>query len=403
MTATRIGRVATLAVAAAVWVVAAAALWRTRVPTDLHLPELDPTTVFGAHATRAGIRFDRFLDYAWLLGTLAEIATLVVLVRRGPRLARSLGLGPVNAGIVTGVVVSTVVWTVSLPFDFAGAWWSRRHGISKESWSAIVFSPWQGLLARTAAIVVVLALLLLLARRFAQSWWIPGAAILFALGVLIQFLLPYANRTGTHPVRSPTLRAAIARLETSENAGHPVVRIQPVHDSTTAANAYAVGIGPSRSLFLWDTLLDGRFTRREVQFVAGHELAHLARRHIWKGLAWGVLFGAPILAAVAFATGRRGGLRNAGTVPLALLTVVVLQLVLTPLENVVSRRYEAEADWVGLQGTHDPAAARGLFKGFVTTDLQDPDPPGWVHLFLDDHPTALHRIEQADAWEALHR
>src|SRR5205814_1461697 len=83
--------------------------------------------------------------------------------------------------------------------------------------------------------------------------------------------------------------------------------------------AYAIGIGPSQTVFLWDTLLDGRFTPREVRFVTGHELAHLARRHIWKGLAWGVLFGVPILAAVAVATGRRGGLRNPETVPVALL------------------------------------------------------------------------------------
>ena len=176
-----------------------------------------------------------------------------------------------------------------------------------------------------------------------------------------------------------------------------------MHDSTTAANAYAIGIGPSRSVFLWDTLLDGRFTPREVRFVAGHELAHLARRHIWKGLGWGALIGIPILAAVAFVTGRRGGLRDPGTVPLALLTITVLQVALTPLQNAVSRRYEAEADWIGLEGTRDPAAARGLFKGFARTDLQDPQPPTWVHVFLDDHPTPLHRIEQADAWAALHR
>jgi STE24 endopeptidase len=402
MTATRIGRVATLAVGAAVWALAAAALWRTKVPSDLQLPSLNPTSVFGADAIRAGERYERFFDYDWLLGTLAELATLVVLVRRGPRLARSLGLGPVNAGIITGVFVTTVLWAVSLPFDIAAAWWSRRHGISKESWGSIVFSPWQGLLGRTFAVVIVLALLLLLARRFANSWWIPGAAIVFTLAVVIQFVLPYLNRVGTRPVRSPALREAIERLEAREGAGDPTVRIQPVHASTTAANAYAIGIGPSRSVFLWDTLFDGRFTRREIRFVTGHELAHLARRHIWKGLAWGVLFGVPLLAAVAVATGRRGGLRNPGTVPLALLTLVVLQLALKPLENTVSRRYEAEADWVGLDGTRDPAAARGLFKGFVTTDLQDPQPPGWVHVFLDDHPTALHRVEQAAAWSSLH-
>ena len=402
MTATRIGRAATLAVAAAVWGLAAAALWRTKVPADLHLPTLDPSSVFGPRVMRAGVRYERLLDYDWLLGTLAEVATLVVLVRRGPRLARSLGLGPVNAGIITGVVVTTVVWGVSLPFDLVAAWWSRRHGISRESWSSIVFSPWEGLLGKTVATVLVLALLLALARRFAQSWWIPGAIIVFALATVLQLVLPYVNRIGTHPVRSTSLAAAIDRLEAREHSGDPVVRIQPVHDNTTAANAYAIGIGPSQTVFLWDTLLDGRFTPREVRFVTGHELAHLARRHIWKGLAWGVLFGVPILAAVAVATGRRGGLRNPETVPVALLALAVLQLALAPLENAVSRRYEAEADWVGLGGTRDPAAARGLFEGFVRTDLQDPAPPAWVHVFLDDHPTPLHRVEQADAWAALH-
>jgi len=385
------------------WALAAAALWRTKVPADLHLPSLDPGSVFGAHAVRAGVRYERFFDYDWLLGTVAKIGTLVVLVRRGPRLARSLGLGPVNAGIITGVVVTTILWAVSVPFELAAAWWARRHGISKDSWVSIVLSPWESFLGKTFATVIVLALLLLLARRFARSWWIPGATILFALALLLQFVSPYANRIGTHPVRSPSLASAIARLETREHAGHPVVRVESVHDSTTAANAYAVGIGPSRSVFVWDTLLDGRFTKREVQFVTGHELAHLARRHIWKGVAWGALLGVPILAAVAYATGRRGGLRNPGTVPLALLTLVVLQLALTPLENAVSRRYEAEADWIGLAGVRDPAAARGLFKGFVRTDLQDPAPPGWVHVFLDDHPTPLHRVEQADAWAVQHR
>jgi len=386
-----------------VWALAAAALWRTKVPADLRLPSLDPSSVFGARTVRAGVRYERFFDYDWLLGTIAGIGTLVVMVRRGPRLARSLGLGPVNAGIIIGVVVTTVLWAVSIPFDIAAAWWERRHGISKDSWASIVFAPWQGLLGKTFGTVIVLALLLLLARRFTRSWWIPAATILLALAMLLQFVLPYVNRIGTHPVRSPRLAAAIDRLEARERAGSPAVRIEPMHDSTTAANAYAIGIGPSRSVFLWDTLLDGRFTPREVRFVAGHELAHLARRHIWKGLGWGALIGIPILAAVAFVTGRRGGLRDPGTVPLALLTITVLQVALTPLQNAVSRRYEAEADWIGLEGTRDPAAARGLFKGFARTDLQDPQPPAWVHVFLDDHPTPLHRIEQADAWAALHR
>jgi Zn-dependent protease with chaperone function len=403
MIATRIGRVATLAVLAGLWALAASLLWRTQVPSNLHLPSLDPNAVFGAKAVRAGERYERFLDYNWLLGTIASLVTLVVMVHRAPRLAASLGLGRVNAAIVTGLVVLTVVWAVSLPFGFAAAWWERRHGISKESWDSIVFSPWGQLLGTTLGAVVTLGILLLLAKRLPRTWWVAGGLLLLALAFALQVVTPYLNRVGTHPVRSHRLAAAIERLEGREGAGDPTVRIEPVKDRTTAANAYAIGLGPSSSVFIWDTLLDGRFTLREVRFVVAHELAHIARRHLWRGLGWGALIGFPILAAAALVTRRRGGILEPGRIALALLTITALQLALTPFTNAVSRRYEAEADWVGMQGTQDPQAARGLFKEFVVTDLQDPDPPGWAHVFLDDHPPPLTRVEQAEAFRRLTR
>ena len=141
-----------------------------------------------------------------------------------------------------------------------------------------------------------------------------------------------------------------------------------------------------------------RLTRRVV------DLAHLV--HVYERIEVGAVDageGAAYRETLAFVTGRRGGLRNPGTVPLALLTITLLQLALTPFTNTVSRRYEAEADWVGLQGTQDPEGAKGLFKGFVSTDLQDPNPPGWAHVFLDDHPPLLTRVEQAEAFKRQSR
>jgi STE24 endopeptidase len=140
-----------------------------------------------------------------------------------------------------------------------------------------------------------------------------------------------------------------------------------------------------------------------VRFVAAHELAHLARDHILKSVGWFALFAAPILGAAAFFTDPRGGLRNPGTVPLALLVIVATQLVTLPLQNAISRRYEAEADWVALTATRDPEAAKALFRRFARTSLQDPSPPWLAILFLDDHPTVLARIEQAAAWKQRQR
>src|SRR5437879_1072679 len=215
MTAIRIVRPATLAVvpAAAAWIVAGAALWRTKVPADLELPALDARSVFGANAVRAGERYDRFFEFEWLLATIVGIAALALMARYGPRLARSLGLGRVNAGIITGVVVTTVLWAVAIPFDIAASWWERRHSISRESWSSIVISEWPALLRGTLYTFIVLAVVLLFAKWLGQKWWLGAAGVILVLALGLQFVLPYLLRIGTHPVRSPALAAELRQLQ----------------------------------------------------------------------------------------------------------------------------------------------------------------------------------------------
>ena len=131
----------------------------------------------------------------------------------------------------------------------------------------------------------------------------------------------------------------------------------------------------------------------------GHELGHLVRNHPLRAVGWFGLLVLPVLLVAAFTA----DIRRPAAVPLALLVIAVAQLAILPLRNTISRRYEREADWIGLNGTRDPAAARGLFSGFVATSLQDPSPPGWVHVLLDDHPTALQRVEMARAWRDRNR
>jgi STE24 endopeptidase len=76
----------------------------------------------------------------------------------------------------------------------------------------------------------------------------------------------------------------------------------------------------------------------------------------------------------------------------------VLQLASAPLTNHISRRMEAEADWKALEVTNDPAALEGLMRGFSTTSLADPDPPGWAQLMLGTHPSLADRVAMAQAW-----
>ena len=163
------------------------------------------------------------------------------------------------------------------------------------------------------------------------------------------------------------------------------------------------GFGPSATVILWSTLLDGRFTRGEQDAVIAHELGHVRSRHIVKGIGWAALVALPALWLAAFATRRRGGVGDPVNLPFVFRVLTVTWLLVTPLENVVSRRYEAEADWRSLTATHDPAAARRLFQSFEQTSLEDPDPPLWDYIWLQTHPTLAQRIAMAERWRTRTR
>jgi Zn-dependent protease with chaperone function len=152
-------------------------------------------------------------------------------------------------------------------------------------------------------------------------------------------------------------------------------------------------------VILWDTVTLKPVTIRELGPVIAHELAHLKSNHILKSVGLFALFAFPLAFAIALATRGRGGMFEPGAVPQAILVFVLLSVVTTPLQNAFHRRYETEADWVGLNATKDPAAQRDTMRLLAVTAKSRPDPPAVEHLFEDGHPTILERIALTKAWE----
>jgi STE24 endopeptidase len=398
MTATRILKVGTIVLAAGLWLVAAVFLWRTTVP-DLRLPNLVARDYFSAHDLRRTADFAGALRIEWVIATLVQLAALAGLALLGRRIARGFELGRVGTGVMVGAVVTTALWLVGLPFGFFELWWQHRYGLSRESYGSWLFAQWPAVLGQVVGLTILLTLLLLLAGWFRRNWWAAAAPLVIAIGALFAFVAPLLASIGTHGVTDKALASDIRALEHKEGVSGTPVRVEDVSDKTPAVNAETLGYGPTTRVILWDTLLNGRFDRGEVRFVTSHELGHVKRKHIWRGLGWSVLFSFPLLALTAEITRRRGGLALPENVPLALLALAVLGLLLTPLGNAISRRYEAEADWIALQTTHDPSSARGMFKAFAAVDLAQPNPPFWSYVLLDDHPTTMQRLSMTKAWE----
>ena len=301
-----------------------------------------------------------------------------------------------------GLVAVVAVWLVQLPLGGVRHWWNRRYGLSRQAYGDWLGDQAIGLGLRAVLVSLAVVGAVFLATRLGRRWWIAGAPALVALGavfVLAQPLVvqPLFNRF--EPLPDQRLAAEVRRLGERLGVEVETVEVADASRRTTTANAYVAGIGPSRRVVLYDNAL-AELSEGELLAIAAHELAHVARRHLWKGTAWFALLSLPALYLVAVATERRGGAAEPAAVPLGLLVVVVFSLVTLPLQNAVSRRYEREADWLALEATRDPDSVASLDRRLVRTNLADPDPPEWVTFWFGTHPPAVDRIGMAEAWTA---
>lgn len=387
-------------------VAAGALLWHTKVP-DLALPDLDPRDFFSAAELGRIEDYRRWSRILFLASLAVEVAVLALLVWKAGALAGRLGRigrGCVRTGVLVGMAVVVAVWLAGLPFAATAHRRRREFDLSEQGWGGWLADRATSLAVEAALVAIAVAGAVWLATRLGPRWWLAGAPALVAIAVL--FILaqplviqPLFNRFEPLPDRNLARQIEVL----AERMGVDVddVLVADASRRTTTANAYVAGIGPTRRIVLDDTLLDGRFTEGEILEVSAHELAHVERRHLWKGLGWFALLAVPGVFLLAWVTERRGGLAQPRLVPLGLAFAFAYVLVTQPFANAVSRRYEAEADWIALQTTDDPESAVALERRFVTTSLSDPEPPAWVTFWLATHPPPLDRIAMAEAFRRL--
>jgi STE24 endopeptidase len=387
-------------VVAAGWALAATSLWGTVVPDDLELPVDRAAASFDAGAAREARDFERLLMWLGLAGQVALVLVLALYARHGVRLMRESAAGPIGTGFLLGILGIALVWLVQVPFGLVETWWVRRHDVVEVGYLEWLVGDFLALSSEAVFLCLVLLVVMALARVLRSAWWLPAAAAFTGLALLFAWVGPYLVVGLERP--APDVAADARRLAPQQGVEGVPVRVEPVREFTEAPNAYAMGLGDTRRVVLWDTLAED-FPRAEVRSVLSHEFGHLQHDHIRKSIAWLGLGFVPTALLVALVTRRRGGLGDPRAVPLALLVFVVVQLALSPLQSAVSRSMEAEADWAALEATRDPDALRSLHHRFTREALADPDPPGWFHVAFSSHPSGAERVAMAMAWQERRR
>lgn len=380
-------------------------LWRTSVP-DIDLVEVAASEEFEADVLRDGDEYRRGTRSFWVGLTLVQILVLALLAWRARWLVARLEPrtpGRVRTAVALGVLAAIAVWLASLPLGAGRHAWRRSFDVTNQSYGGWLVDSATNLLVTALLVALGVGVVVWLAGLLGANWWLAGGVAIAACGFAFVLLQPVVVQPLVNdftPLEDERLEADVRELAAAVGVEIGGVEIRDQSRRTRSANARVTGLGPSRRVVVDDTLLGAdAFERAEVRAVIAHELAHVARNHVWKGVAWFALIVIPAAAALALILERirPGGAANPALVPMGLLLALLIFLATAPLQNAVSRRYEAEADWIALRATDDPSAFEKLVKGFVITNVGDPTRPGWVTQLLGTHPDALERIGMARA------
>jgi len=338
---------------------------------------------------------DRASGYHRPLYAAALVRLVIVLAVFGAFAGRSLGgLGRLGDAAAWAALVLAAVGVATLPLDlWRGLYRERRFGLSTQT-----LGGWLADRAKGEAVEIVLgatvwATAIALVHALPR-WWLAAAAAALALFVLlVSFVAPIVleplfNRF--RPLEDARLAGELRRL--AARAGVPVrdILVADASRRTTRANAYVSGLGPTRRVVVWDTLL-AEGDEPALMLVVAHELGHRRDRHVAKGTLLGMT-GAVVLVLLLRAA---LGTPEPGDFPLAALLFTGLELAGLPVIAAVSRRWERAADRSSLELTGDREAFVRAHVSLARKNLSDLSPPRLAYLMLFTHPTAPERLALA--------
>jgi STE24 endopeptidase len=224
------------------------------------------------------------------------------------------------------------------------------------------------------------------------------AALLVVAGSFLYPVLvePVFNRFT--PLEDGPLRDRVLALAEEQGVEVSEVLVADASRRTTTLNAYVSGLGATRRVVLYDTLL-AQAPTEEVQVIVAHELAHAKHDDVLVGTvlgAGGALVGVSLLtlALASPRLRRRSDVAGAGdpaSVAMVLALVAVGGFVASPVVNSVSRAVEMRADRESLVATGESEAFLQIHRRLAIEAVSDPTPPRWSQLWFGSHPTVLER------------
>lgn len=293
---------------------------------------------------------------------------------------------------------STIIF---MPINiYSGFFLEHKYNLSNQTFVKYFLENLKSLAVGLAIGIPILLLFFFVLNQFGDLWWLVFAAAMFIISVVLSQIFPiiiFPLFYKVIPLQDDELKSKISQL--AKDAGIKVENVFTfdMSKNTKKANAAFTGLGKTKRIILGDTLLNN-YSKDEIETVIAHELGHYKHKHILKNILFGTaasfltFFVISVLYKVSLSWFDLQSITQIAAIPLLSLWAMIIGLVQTPLGNILSRKYEFEADRYAVETTKKPQSFIKTLNKLAEQNLGDKEPHPFVEWYFYSHPSIKNRI-----------
>ncbi len=330
-------------------------------------------------------------------------------------LAQRVGRRWLLAVVLYAVLFTLIVALLTLPLAYyAGYLRQHQYGLSNQGIGQWAGDWMKGLALSALGLSAVLWIPYVLLRRSPGRWWLHAGVASLPITTALLVITPVWVDPLFNDYRTMEDRALESSILTlARRAGIAGSRVYQVDKSsdTKLVNAYVTGIGATKRIVIWDTLLE-KLKPDQTLFVTAHEMGHFVLRHTMAV----ILAAAALITVSLYLVHRTAGelirrfsraygfqsLDDLASFPLLLLLGNTASFFMAPAVSAFSRHQEHEADRFALEITQNNQAAASAFVSLQQQNLTVPFPSRLYVLWRGSHPPLGERVSFANhyrPWE----
>ncbi|MGA1099347.1 MAG: M48 family metallopeptidase, partial [Candidatus Nanopelagicales bacterium] len=277
----------------------------------------------------------------------------------------------------------------------------EKFGFNKTTKTVFITDTLKSLLISALLAGVILTAILFIYQNLQEWFWVLAWVLIAGFSLFMfmfgtSLIIPLFNKLT--PVEEGELKNKISQYCQSQGFSLKNLFVMDGSKRSTKANAFFSGLGKSKTIVLFDTLIE-KLETDEIVAVLAHEIGHYKKKHTFAMFILSNVQTFIFLFVLGWLLGYPQLSQALGvsqpSFHIALLAFVLLfspiSLLTGIINNSISRRNEFEADTFAKETNDGDALKTGLVK--ITTDsLSNLNPHPWYVKFHYTHPPLKERL-----------